>query len=72
MADIKQAAKWMKDKIIPARTDDPRGPWIGDHRPLRQSEMGEGIVYTRFIHPDGTTSLTLDDLLADDWEVVSE
>jgi len=69
MADIKQAARWAQEKILAIRTNDPLGPWIGDHRPLGYSERGGGLVYSRFIYPDGTMSIRLEDILANDWEI---
>lgn len=58
MADLRQAVEWIRDGRVVKRHDWLyEGRWDG----LRRANTSNGLL--------GRTGLSLEDLLADDWEI---
>lgn len=65
MADIKQAAKWIMEGHDVWRISDDKQRWITPYYP--------GKTTFAVVDSNGDReSLTCDDILADDWEIVEE
>ena len=65
MADIKQAAKWMKEGFKVRRKS-----WLDSEFCLHLGSLGENFPLILNNHDESFNQLDCDDLLASDWEIV--
>lgn len=67
MADIKQAAKWLKEGKKVTRSDSG---WVDGYLVLKWNGL---LLFTDPQGTDfGTDVISAEDILSDDWEVVNE